>query len=552
MNKFHRILFLWAGLLLLGGTGDLPVRADEAVQPQIRALWVDAFREGAKSPTQIDRLIQNAVTANLNTLIVQVRRRGDAYYNQSIEPRTEDLDLPIGFDSLQYLIDKAHANRLEVHAWLNTLVAWNSSVPPKDPNHVWNLHGPGASDRDTWVSYYRSSNKTEALTPSFYLDPGNPAVVDYTAAVYLNVLKNYDVDGIHLDYSRYAGIGWGYNPTSVARYNARFERAGMPASDDPQWAEWRREQTANLVRKIYLQAIAVKPNLKVSSAVISWGDGPVAEGDWEKSRAYAQVFQDWRRWLTEGIIDLVIPMNYFDEWNPAHQLWYNQWIEWEKDHSSNRQIVIGIGNYSQYIEDTLAQISRAQAPSAAGNYTAGVCLFSYGASHLYSNNDYKENGPARRLPRQPHQYRPDTNDWLFELLARPGGYTDPVLNSQIATVPVFPTPAAIPEMPWKTRPVNGYLMGTVAGPDGAVYDHLKLTVESWEAPGSDVANPNPAKIRREVYTDGSGWFGLAELPAGHYLVWIDKTDFAGQRLLAVKIEAGRVSEVNFRSVQGSL
>ena len=282
-NRFRKLVLL--GLVMFLLLVNIPVKADDT-KPEIRALWVDAFRPGFKTPEQVDKLVEDALNANLNTLIVQVRRRGDAYYNKSIEPRTEDPELTPGFDALQYLIEKAHANRIEVHAWLNTLVAWNNEIPPQDPNHVWNLHGPKVKAEETWVSYYRVYNSAAKkwsgkLHSSFYLDPGNPQVVDYTTDIYLNVVKNYDVDGIHLDYSRYAGTGWGYNPTSVARYNARFGTSGLPEPDDPRWAAWRREQTANLMRKIYLKSIALKPNLKVSSAVITWGEGPVAEGDWE-------------------------------------------------------------------------------------------------------------------------------------------------------------------------------------------------------------------------------------------------------------------------------
>ncbi len=539
--RMIRLVLVGVMMLLLMGT--LPVKANETVRPEVRALWVDAFRPGFKTPDQVDKLIEDAVNANLNTLIVQVRRRGDAYYNNSIEPRTEDPELTPGFDALQYLIDKAHANQIEVHAWLNTLVAWNNDIPPEDSNHVWNIHGPKTTDEETWVSYYRVYNDTskkwsEKLFSSFYLDPGNPEVVDYTAAVYLNVVKNYDVDGIHLDYSRYAGTGWGYNPTSVARYNAQYGTRGLPDPDDPRWAQWRRDQTANLIRKIYLKSIAIKPNLKVSSAVITWGEGPIGEKDWEKSRAYAQVYQDWRSWLQEGILDLAIPMNYYSEWHPNQQNWYNQWIEWEKDHQYGRQIVIGPGIFMQYIEQSLAQIRRAQEPSALGNMAAGVSLYAYGASNLYSSNDFKETVASRGLIRHPYRFIPETNDWFFKLLSQGGGYLDPVLNQHIETNPVFPDRAPIPDMPWKSNPVKGFLMGMVSDPGGKVCDHLKVTIETVNA-------SEEPKILQEVYTDGSGWFGLAELPPGEYRVSIDKEDFIGATAQLVLVQPGRVSEVVF-------
>ena len=111
MRKSFRIILILTGLSDTVDIGRFSHQADDwpEVQPEVRALWVDAFRDGAKTPAQIDQLIQDALTGNINTLIVQVRRRGDAYYNRSLEPRTEDPVLPPGFDALQYLIEKAHA-----------------------------------------------------------------------------------------------------------------------------------------------------------------------------------------------------------------------------------------------------------------------------------------------------------------------------------------------------------------------------------------------------------------------------------------------------------
>ncbi len=534
------IVLLSIALILIGSM--IPIHAESPGRPEVRALWVDAFHNGIKTPAQVEQLVKDALTGNINTLIVQVRRRGDAYYHRSIEPRTEDPALQPGFDALQYLIEQAHANRIEVHAWLNTLVAWNRATAPLDPKHIWNAHGPTATGRANWISYYRTFDKakqvwSEQLQSSYYLDPGHPDLVDYTAAVYLEVVKNYDVDGIHLDYSRYAGKEWGYNPTSIARYQARYGTTGLPAPDDPQWAAWRREQTANLVRKIYLQAIALKPKLKVSSAVITWGDGPVTEADWERSRAYTEVFQDWRSWLQEGILDLAVPMNYFRDFNPAQQLWYNRWIEWEKDHQYGRQIVIGPGSYAQYIEDTLYQIRRAQSPSNLGNYAAGVSLYTYGTSHLYSNDDYAGGVSTATLPRQPHRYLPESNDLLFTTLTQAGGYWDPVLDIFIPTRPVFSAPAAIPDQPWKTRPQTGFLMGVVSA-NGKTVDHLRVTVEP-------VQTMFKKRLRRLTDTDGNGWFGLTQLPPGRYRVTVRLGGLFGKRVREIQIQPGRVSNVKF-------
>jgi uncharacterized lipoprotein YddW (UPF0748 family) len=542
VNQFYgRIVMLAIGVIL-AAAGFFPGKADGTPRPEVRAIWVDAFHDGVKTPAQVDKLVKDCLLANINTIIVQVRRRGDAYYNISNEPRTEDPDLEPGFDALQYLIEKAHASRIEVHAWLNTLVAWNSSIPPKANNHIWNLHGPQATGSMNWVSNYRTYNAEKKIWPdklrySYFLDPGHPDALDYTVDTYLNVAKNYDVDGIHLDYSRYDGLGFGYNATNVERFNTRYGTVGLPQPEDPRWLQWRREQTANLVRKIYLKAIAIKPGLKVSSAVITWGGGPVAPGDWEKSRAYRDTCQDWQGWLREGIIDMAMPMNYFCEWKPNEQLWYNQWIEWEKDNQFGRQIVIGPGIFLNYIEQSLAQIRRAQMESNRKNHVAGIALFAYGWNNVYGNEDYQKDAGMKALPRQPYVYREESNDWIFPLLSGKGDYTDPVLKEKIVTEPVFSTPAEIPDMPWKSKPAKGSLMGTVTGEEGRTYDGCKVTVELLDSSGQNV--------RREALTDGSGWYGLTELPPGKYRVKLENPDFTGKISREVAIEPGRVAQVDF-------
>src|SRR5919199_2312766 len=306
--------------------------------PELRAVWVDAFHDGFKTPAQVDELVAWARAANLNALFVQVRRRGDAYYLSSLEPRSEDPDLAPGFDALQYLIFKAHQGPrpLQVHAWLATLPIWsNRDTPPAAPNHAFNLHGPSAGPTDTWIMYRDDGEAWAGVGKAgiYYLDPGNPDVQTYTTDVYLDVVRNYDVDGIHLDQVRYYegdALRWGYNPTSVSLFNAAFGRdpASQPAPTDPDWAAWRRDQVTQLVRRLYTEAKAIKPNGAVTAAVVTWGKGPQTAADWLTQPAYASVLQDWRAWLQQGIVDYLLPMDYYREAG-QQAAWFDAWTQWQ-------------------------------------------------------------------------------------------------------------------------------------------------------------------------------------------------------------------------------
>lgn len=360
----------------------LPTGTPEALDaPELRAVWVDAFHDGFKTPQQVDDLLTWARRANLNALFVQVRRRGDAYYLKSFEPRAEDPDLAPGFDALQYLIDKAHQGpqRLQVHAWLATLpIWWQRDTPPTAPNHAFNLHGLQAAPDQTWLMYRDdgeawAGNDTGGI---YYLDPGNPDVQSYTTEVYLNLLRNYDVDGIHLDQVRYYEgdpLRWGYNPTSVARFNAEFghDPTMQPAPSDPDWIAWRRDQVTALVRRIDTEAKAIKPKVAVTAAVVTWGRGPLTLSDWQRQAPYAAVLQDWQTWLRDGIVDYLLPMNYYRE-NEEQASWFDNWTQWQVKYASKRGIVLGLGSYLNSQDGVFAQLNRARALGALG-----VALYSY-------------------------------------------------------------------------------------------------------------------------------------------------------------------------------
>jgi uncharacterized lipoprotein YddW (UPF0748 family) len=118
----------------------------------------------------------------------------------------------------------------------------------------------------------------------------------------------------------------------------------------------------------------------VSAALITWGDGPQTSDDWVNRSAYRAVFQDWQGWLKEGILDMAIPMVYYDESNPSRAAFFRNWATFLKDHQHGRIGVVGIGNYLNSIENTLMQVEFARAPSPAGNRAYGVNFFSYAAT----------------------------------------------------------------------------------------------------------------------------------------------------------------------------
>ena len=107
-----------------------------AAAQEVRALWV--VRTTLTSPDKIRQLVSSAADNGFNTLIVQIRGRGDAYYNSRVEPRAIDLkDQPPAFDPLALTIAEAHKRGLKVHGWINTNLLANLDALPVQPDHVY-------------------------------------------------------------------------------------------------------------------------------------------------------------------------------------------------------------------------------------------------------------------------------------------------------------------------------------------------------------------------------------------------------------------------------
>src|SRR5438045_3912290 len=125
--------------------------AMSVVGGQFRAYWVDAFGDGLYTPAQIDDVIAATKAAHLNAIVAQIVRRGDCFCNRALAPRTEQAGVdPAPFDPLQTLIDKAHANGIEVEAWVIATAIWRGSTPPAAADHPFNTHGPNAGSQ-SWL-----------------------------------------------------------------------------------------------------------------------------------------------------------------------------------------------------------------------------------------------------------------------------------------------------------------------------------------------------------------------------------------------------------------
>jgi len=190
-SLIHRALIL---ALLCSGLAGAPAEARRptperlAALQQGRALWVK--RDQLKSPERALKMVEDAADAGYTVLFLQVRGRGDAWYNSDLEPRADllkDQREPDGtpWDPLAYTLRQAHARGLQVHAWFNSFLVWSNEDDPDEPRHVLNTHpewvavdGEGRSLAD-----YSTAEITAARMEGVFLSPGIPAVRRHLTAV---------------------------------------------------------------------------------------------------------------------------------------------------------------------------------------------------------------------------------------------------------------------------------------------------------------------------------------------------------------------------------
>jgi uncharacterized lipoprotein YddW (UPF0748 family) len=335
-------------------------------------------------------MVAAAAATGFNTLIVQVRGRGDAFYRSAIEPRAEAMQGPQDFDPLALVIREGHLRGMAVHAWVNTHLVWGSATLPASPRHIVNehpewlavpqylardLYGMDPSDPRFVQALRRYAADRPETVEGMYTSPSSPEVKERVYSVWMDLVDRYDLDGIHFDYIRFPSRDFDYSRGALERFQAwvslqlppdRLHELQTRVLSDPlafatalpdEWDTFRREQITGLVRWLYTAVKARRPELVVSAAVVA--DAPTA---------YGHRFQDWQSWLQDGILDIAVPMAY----TPDNATFQRQ-VQGARDAAGSRgRVWAGIGAYMNSVDGTLDKIDLARAAD-----TGGVVLFSY-------------------------------------------------------------------------------------------------------------------------------------------------------------------------------
>ncbi|MBW8714123.1 MAG: family 10 glycosylhydrolase [Acidobacteria bacterium] len=201
---------------------------------ETRALWVQ--RGSLATRESIGALVKAARDHGFNTLLVQVRGRGDAYYLGGVEPRAPELlRQPDGFDPLATVLESGHAAGLRIHAWVNINLVSSAAELPSAREHVIHRHpawlmvprdigqqlGAVEPDSPAYVGTLARWTRTQSSEiEGLYLSPIAPESADYTDGIVRHLAHSYALDGIHLDYARYPNDRFDYSRTAIREFRA--------------------------------------------------------------------------------------------------------------------------------------------------------------------------------------------------------------------------------------------------------------------------------------------------------------------------------------------
>ena len=309
-------ILLTAPLLLAGcasgaDTALTETDAPPPVEREFRGVWIAAVnnmdwpsRPGLPVDSQkaeLVRMFDRAQELRLNAVIFHVRPAGDALYASELEPWSEYLTGEQGkapepfYDPLAFAVEEAHERGLELHAWFNPYRAKHPSARgPLAPTHL-------ANTRPDLVKEYGTH---------LWMDPGEDEVREHTLKVILDVVRRYDVDGVHIDdyfypYRERGPDGQELDFPDSASY-ARYRAAGGTLER----GDWRRHNVDRLIEEMYRAVKAEKPWVKVGiSPIGTWRKGGAPQlGGFD---AYEQIYADSRKWLMEGWLDYFVPQLYW-------------------------------------------------------------------------------------------------------------------------------------------------------------------------------------------------------------------------------------------------
>ncbi len=342
-----------------------------AVPREFRGVWVATVANidwpsepGLPVQQQQDELIailDKCVQMNFNAVVLQVRPAADALYASDLEPWSSYLTGEMGeaprpyYDPLAFAVGEAHRRGLELHAWFNPYRALHPSYKGEvSDNHISKTHPK--------VVY--------AYGPYLWMDPSEPAVQRHSLNVILDVVRRYDIDGIHLDDYFYPYKVKDDDGNEIEFPDDRSWSAYQEAGGKLGRSDWRRKSVDDFIQRLYESVKDEKPHVQVGISPFGiWKPGHPAQI--KGFNQYEGLFADARKWLVKGWVDYFTPQLYWEIAKPDQSFtallgW------WAQQNKKHRHLWPGIAPYrtgKQFDENEIKyqiQWTRIMTPKSPG------------------------------------------------------------------------------------------------------------------------------------------------------------------------------------------
>jgi uncharacterized lipoprotein YddW (UPF0748 family) len=318
---------------------------------EIKGIWI--IRWEVDDPIKVFEMMKDLKKYDINALYVQVYARCEAMYRSQLVPRSTEL----------------------LNAPFNYYYAWSHAPFPQTANHIANQHPEWflADEQGINLKNYSVEEIKAMGLEGYFLQPGNEAVREHLKAIVKEIIENYNVDGIHMDYVRYPRRDYGYDVGARVGFMREYyvdpwNIKNRISTDDPysedafldlesKWENWRRDQVSRTVREIFEVVKLKDPALQVSVAVIG-----------DNNHAYQNLYQDWVSWAQSNYVDYIVPMLYSSSAD-----WIDRKTKGTIELIGREKLVVGLGAYLQEHENLAQEIARVRSVG-----TRGYLLFSYG------------------------------------------------------------------------------------------------------------------------------------------------------------------------------
>ena len=331
-------------------------------------MWVE--RHHLYSKSSIESLIFYAFENNIKDIFLQVRSRDDALYKSKLVTFNQNVDENL--DPLEYALILGDLLNIEIHAWVNTYLVWTSPKLPYDKEHILFKY-------PEWIDNTSQNNN---LDNSIYLSPSHPEVNEYLYDIVEELIKEYpSLAGIHFDYIRHKDNNYGFNDESISRFQKQhffnpkyviqnYTELGLSKVESDSlinlWSTFNQENITKLLIDIKKFINSTNSKILLSAAV---KPNPIeAKNRWS---------QDWVKWINDGILDFIVPMNYtIDE-----DIFIDNIKKISTMIKNKDKVLMGVAIYNQ----SIPMISKKIILSKYSGYSK-ICLFSYST---IINNDFE-------------------------------------------------------------------------------------------------------------------------------------------------------------------